>query len=285
MMASLSIGGFTEQQLVNQTILIMAPDGTYVPIPLATIDANQFQIVVQTIGYSVELGASIVMLVVLLVMTPKTKFWRLHTYLNIAALCSNIIRTVLLAIYFKSSWLGFFALYTTDYDYVTTTDTINSIASSAMSIPQNIMVMWALVLQAWAMVRFWPQAYKAGIIVVSIVLVLLEIGFMGASQTYQIMTIYLPLKQAYDILANKAWVRMGYLGLEVATICWFCVLFIGKLVTHLYKNRSFLPTTKGLGPMDALVMTNGVLMLIPGKTCQSSFPFPGTKSHVRRFPS
>lgn len=263
-MAISDLTSLIEQPITNQTIQLMVQNGKPVDIPLAFINANQHQIVVQTIGYSVEIGASIVMLVVIMVMTPKTKFWRFHTYLNIAALCNNIIRLLLLAIYFKSSWMDFYSLYSNDYSYVTRTDIANSIASTAMSVPQNILVMWALVLQAWAMVRFWPQAYKHGIIFASAVLVLLEIGFMGASQTYQIMTIYLWPEQGYLIIMDKAWVRYAYLGLEVSCICWFCFLFIGKLVTHLYQNRSFLPTTKGLGPMDALVMTNGVLMPIPG---------------------
>ncbi|CAN8106341.1 unnamed protein product [Discula destructiva] len=253
----------TEQSFINQSILLTRADGSQLPVPLAMVDQTTQNMIVQSIGYGVEIGASIVMLIVILAMTPKTKFWRFHTYLNIAGLCNNIIRLVLLAIYFESTWVSFYALNSGDYSFVTKTDFANSIASTVMGVPQNILTMWALMLQAWAMVRFMPQAYKWCIFFTSVALVLLEIGFMGASRAYLIMTTYMPLEQSYELIMDKAWVRYGYLGLDVACICWFCFLFMAKLVTHLWKNRSFLPTTKGLGAMDALVMTNGVLMLVP----------------------
>lgn len=261
--------------LVNQTVqLSLSPPGTKAFVPLSMIDQNNRIMIVQTIGYGVEIGASIMMLAIIMVMTPKTKFWRFSTYLNIASLCNNIIRLVLLVIYFESTWVGFYTLYSGDYSFVTKTDLNNSIASTVMGIPQNIMIMSALILQAWTMVRFWAQAYKWCIVLVSVVLVVLEIGFMGASQAYQIVTMYLSLEDAYELIINTAWVRYSYLGLEVSCICWFCFLFIAKLATHLWKNRSFLPTTKGLGAMDALVMTNGVLMLIPGMLCGTATPLP-----------
>ncbi|KAJ4396218.1 pheromone alpha factor receptor [Gnomoniopsis smithogilvyi] len=250
----------------NQTIqIILSPEagGTKVPVFLSAVDQNNKIMITQTIGYGTEIGASILMLVIILVMTPKTKFWRFSTYLNIVALCNNIIRLILLVIYFESTWVGFYALYSGDYSFVSKTDFNNSIASTVMGIPQNIMIMLALMLQAWAMVRFWPQAYKWCIFLVSVVLVLLEIGFMVASEAYQIITFYESAEDAYSLILQTAWVRYTYLGLEVSCICWFCFLFIAKLATHLWNNRSFLPTSKGLGAMDALVTTNGVLMLIP----------------------
>lgn len=272
----------------NQTIqLIMSPTGSKTFIPLSVVDQNNKTIVVQTIGYGAEIGASIIMLAIILVMTPKTKFWRFSTYLNIASLCNNIVRLILLVIYFESSWVGFYTLYSGDYSFVSKTDFNTSIASTVMGVPQNVMIMSALIIQAWAMMRFWPRAYKWCIILVSVVLVLLEIGFMGAAQTYQIMTLYFSREQSYDIITRTAWVRYSYLGSEVGCICWFCFLFIAKLAMHLWKNRSFLPTTKGLGAMDALVMTNGVLMLIPGTLSKLPPPplFHFTKRRKQEIPT
>lgn len=269
--------------LVDQTIqLVLSANDMKAPISLSLVDQNNRVMIVQTIGYGVEIGASIIMLAIILVMTPKTKFWRFSTYLNIASLCNNIIRLILLVIYFESTWVGFYTLYSGDYRFVTETDFNNSIASTVMGIPQNIMIMLALSLQAAAMVRFWPQAYKWCIVFVSVVLVLLEIGFMGASQAYQIITMYMSQEDSYELIISTAWVRYSYLGLEVSCICWFCFLFIAKLATHLWKNRSFLPTTKGLGAMDALVMTNGVLMLIPGKCSPPPPGWASSRSHSLR---
>ncbi|PSR97616.1 fungal pheromone mating factor STE2 GPCR-domain-containing protein [Coniella lustricola] len=219
--------------------------------------------VVRCTGYGVEIGASIVMLAVILTMTPKTKFWRFPTYLNIASICNNIVRVVLLAVYFDSSWVTFYALYGDDYSYVTRTDYATSIASTALTIPQNILMMAALMLQAWSMIKLWPDKYRFAVLIWSFLMVLLEIGFMAASAANQIIQLGLPPAEGYALIMKSVWIRYCFLGFEVACICWFCALFISKLVVHLWQNRSFLPTAKGLGAMDALVMTNGVLMLIP----------------------
>lgn len=248
--------------LVYQDINITLPDGSLLPIPLSVIDSNNALFSCLSIAYGAEIGASVAMLVVILTMTPKTKFWRFITFLNIAALCNNIIRVTLLAVYFQSSWATVYTLYTGDLTHVTRADVATTVASTVMSIPQNIMIMTALIMQAWAMVKLWPAAYKWGIISVSCVLVALEIGFMAASQAYQI-TNQLPWESP-EMFLSHLWVRYGFLALEVVCICWFCFLFTFKLVLHLYRNRSFLPQGKGLSAMDALVMTNGVLMLVPG---------------------
>lgn len=248
---------------VDQTINLTLPNGSQEPIPLSVIDSNNALFSCRSIAYGVEVGASVVMLAVILTMTPKTKFWRFITFLNIAALCNNIIRVMLLALYFQSSWVTVYTLYSGDLTYVTRTDIANTVASTVMSIPQNIMVMASLITQAWVMVKLWPSAYKWGTFSVSLVLVVFEIGFMAATEAYQI-TYELPWASP-EIMLSHQWVRYGFLALEVVCICWFCFLFAFKLVFHLWRNRSFLPPTKGLSAMDALVMTNGVLMLIPGK--------------------
>lgn len=258
---------------VHQDINLTLPDGSQWPIPLSVIDSNNALFSCQSIAYGAEIGASVIMLVIILTMTPRTKFWRFITFLNMAALGNNIIRVTLLSLYFQSSWANVYTLYSGDLTYVTRTDVTNTVASTILSIPQNIMIMTALVTQAWAMVKLWPAAYKWAIFSVSCILVALETGFMAATEAYQI-TYELPWESP-DIMLSHQWVRYGFLALEVLCICWFCFLFTVKLVVHLYRNRSFLPQSKGLSAMDALVMTNGVLMLIPGTFFLFCFLNPG----------
>lgn len=258
-----SLTAATMANLAQQSVNMTAPDGSSIPVPLPEVDATTTIMVINSAAYGAEMGASIVMLAVILTMTPKAKFWRFHTYLNIAQLCNNIVRVLLLIMYFESSWVSFYALYSGDYEYVARADVATSVAGTILIVPQNAMMMLALVLQAWVMVQLWPRAYKVAIILASVVLVLLEIGFMAATEAYQITSMFMGPGEALTLIMRHMWVRSCFLGLEVACISWFCVLFISKLVTHLWQNRSFLPTRKGLGAMDALVMTNGVLMLIP----------------------
>lgn len=261
---SLNYTALAMEDPLHQNITLTMPDGFQMLISLAEIDSNQFYVVGKTIGYAVEFGASLIMLVVIVAMTPKSKFWRLASYINIAALINNLVRTILLAIYFESSWVRFYVLYGGDISYVTETDFRNSVCSVAFSIPQNLLMMAALMLQAWAMVKLWPQVYKWGVLVFSSLLSLAEVAFMLAAQSHQIRSFY-PGYSSYDYLHGLLFLRYVWLALELASICWFCFLFIFRLVMHMVQNRSFLPSAKGVAPMDILVMTNGVLMLIPGR--------------------
>lgn len=266
---SVSIDTSTETVTINQvqqTINLTLPNGSQEPVPLSVIDATNAYIVCGSIAYGVEVGASIVMLGVILSMTPRKKFWRFINFVNIAALCNNIIRVALLATYYQSSWVTTYTLYSGDLTYVTRADVANTITATVLAIPQNIMIMTALITQAWAMVKLWPKMFKCIIILLSLVLVVLQLGFMAATQAYQI-TYELPWKSA-EIMLSHMWVRYGFLALNVISICWFCFLFNFKLAVHLWRHRGLLAQKKGLSAMDALVVTNGTLMLIPGKCCQ-----------------
>lgn len=249
---------------LNQNITLTTAEGFQMLITLAEIDSNQAYIVGKTIGYAVEFGASLMMLAVILAMTPKSKFWRMASYINVAALINNLVRTILLAIYFESSWVRFYVLYGGDVSFVTETDFRNSVCSVVFSIPQNLLMMAALMFQAWAMVKLWPNLYKWGILAFSGLLSLAEVVFMLVAQSDQIRSFY-PGYNPYDYLHKRLFLRYVWLALELASICWFCFIFILRLVMHMVQNRSFLPSRKGVAAMDMLVMTNGVLMLIPGR--------------------
>ena len=264
--------------LLGQAINLTMPDGSQISVPLSDVDQNQIIIISRTIGYSVELGASIVMLAIILAMTPRTKFWRASTFINVFGLGNNIIRTLLLAIYFDSSWTRFYVLYSGDTSSVTAGDFRNSIASVVFSIPQNLLMMAALMLQAWSMVQLWPGLYKLGILAFSCALTIAEICFMLATQVYQIRSFY-PEYNTWKYLTDHLWIRYTWLGLEVSSICWFCFMFILKLAVHMWRNRSFLPSAKGVAAMDMLIMTNGVLMIIPGKPAPC-FPLSSTRSQI-----
>ncbi|KAJ0120190.1 pheromone receptor 2 [Diaporthe amygdali] len=259
---SLNLTALAMQDPLNQNITIIGADGFQNVVSLTEIDANQKYAVRKTIAYSVEFGASLVMLGVILAMTPRSKFWRLALYINVAALCNNLVRTILLAIFFESSWTRFYVLYTGDNSVVTEEDFRNSVCSVVFSIPQNLLMMAALMFQAWAMVKLWPDIYKWGILIFSGLLSLAEVAFMLVAQADQIRSFY-PVYNTYEFLTQRLWLRYTWLALELASVCWFCLMFILRLVTHMWSNRSFLPSTKGVAAMDVLVMTNGVLMLIP----------------------
>lgn len=243
-----------------QSINITGPGGEPFPVPMAEINkANLYLVRVCTV-YASQIGACFIMLAVVLAMTPKHRFARVPTLINISNLALAVVRMTLLASYFSSSWVEMYTFYSRDVRFVTADDWRISLVATALSIPQTLLVLSALIVQAWSMVQLWPGLWKWSAIAVSTLISLASFGFKCASVSVQIRIIQGP----FDVRPLR-WIRLTDVSLITAAIAWFCFLFNIRLVMHMWTNRSILPTAKGLSSMDVLVMANGILMFIPGK--------------------
>jgi pheromone alpha factor receptor len=245
----------------TQIFTILANDGrTAIPINVADVDGTYFQALASQASYGAQIGASLMMLCVVLVMTPRNRFARVTTLLNIAMLTLNFIRMLLLALWWMSKWFTFYAVFSGDFEFVPRSDYNLSAAGTALSLPITVLIEIALSLQAWSMIQLWPGIYKWSIAAVSAVIVLTVMGFKTASTILQIQN---TLYGTVDLSAVW-WVHQVEIVLLTTSICWFCFLFVFRLATHLLTHRGVLPSANGLSAMQVLVMTNGVLMLIPG---------------------
>jgi len=245
----------------DQTIILRTgPNGTIeVPVSAGRITFLYRSAINSSINFGSQIGATLIMLLVLLVMTPRSRFRRAPTMIAIAALVVNFIRVVLLSLFYPSIWLDFYILFSGDVGSVPQSEFNVSITATALLIPTDILMLSSLILQAWSMFNLWPSAYKWGAGIFSLLLVLTTIA----------LNFCLVIFQAH--FALYGWfppriVKELYAGFITGTIAWFCFIFIIRLVIHMWTNRSILPSMKGLRPMDILVITNGVLMLIPGRS-------------------
>ncbi len=102
---------------------MLSSDGkTPIPVPIPYINFIFAQGFASEINYGSQVGASFVMLLVLVLMTPKSRFARIPVIVNIPGLAMIIIRTVLLSLFFTSSWLEFYTVVSGDYTYVEQVD-------------------------------------------------------------------------------------------------------------------------------------------------------------------
>ena len=268
----------------NQTSYILAPDGVQtIKFNTAVISTRYHNATSLSILYGTQIGACFIMLVVLLAMTPRVRFRRVPTLINIAALVLNTIRMVLLAVFFTSSFLNFFVLAAGSTRYVEPSAFNLSATVTVLSIPVTMLILAALFVQAWSMLRLWPALYKVSATLVSVGLVLTTVAFNMLTTITQTRAII-----GADRNQLWRWARQTYLSLITASICWFCFLFNVRLVMHMWTNRSILPSLKGLKAMDVLVITNGVLMFVPGLSSPShpsqtiTNPLTSPCSHLRR---
>jgi pheromone alpha factor receptor len=245
----------------SQRFIIIGNDGkTEILVSMSEVDAVYKEYISVSINYASQLGAAFAMLLVVLTLTPPGKRVRLTTCAHILALSICVIRSTLLCTYFTSNWTEFYARFSGDYSVIQTGDFHRSVATETISLIFFIAVQLVLILQAWAMVRLWDDVWKWLAVGLSAGISLSAVSF----------------RFAYCVIQNKAilsiepaialeWVAYYTTVLAAVSIFWFCAIFNVRLVSHLASRRNILPRRKGLGPMEVLVMTNGLLMVVPGK--------------------
>ena len=243
----------------DQTIVLLAGDGVQeIPVPLPDLDALVFTFFRIAINFGVQIGACLMLLVVLLAMTPRSRYAKWTTYINLAALVTVLVQRLLMVLFFTSSYVEFYTLLSGDPTFLRPVDTGVSIAGCVFAILQVICIEAALIFQAWAMIQLWPTLWKWITISLSTLIALLTVGFKCASTASQIIAIRDFQPQ------TRVWIQQVDLALSTITIIWFCFVFLIRLVAHMWKHRTILQGKKGLVAMDVLVVTNGVLMVIPG---------------------
>jgi pheromone alpha factor receptor len=245
----------------TQTISILLADGvTEVPVSLGDLDSLYLSMFSTIVNYGSQIGACFIMLVVLLTMTPKNKFARIPTLINTVALAVNMVRCLMLALFFTSNWCRFYPLISGDISIITSRDYNISISATALTLPSMMLLESSLAVQAWAMIQLWPTIWKWSGVVLSIGIALVTVGLKFTTVILQCQYILYGTD-----LSEAVWLRRVDFSFTTVSICWFCFLFIVRLGIHMWTNRSILPTVSGISAMEVLVMTNGILMLIPGK--------------------
>lgn len=251
----------------NQTFFMQSPQNVSIPVWIPDIDALYAQVVGTSINYATQIGACFIMLLVTLTMTSKSRFSRASTLINIVSLFVSTIRCTLLALYFTSSYLEFYTYFSDDFSIVTPTDKRVSAVATFLAAPQIVLIEAALFLQAYSMIRLWPSLWRHVVLALSVFIATCAIGFKCASVILRIRSCL-----SSDDISSSLWVYESDLSFTATTIFWFCFVFIIRLVIHMWEFRSVLPPMSGVSAMEVLVMANGILMLIPGRSHFSNWP-------------
>lgn len=244
----------------TQNVTIHVTPNIPLDIPLPLIDVFNDETVNIVLNYGTQLGAAITMLLVVLFTTPPSKALRAANLLHVLGLLICTVRTVLLALYFNSPFAHFYATWTGDYSQVPAWTFRESVAGTVFSMLLVIIADASLIHQAWTMVSLWPSKTKYLLCAMSLLVSLLSVTARTAFTVIQCKGIY-ELRPPM----NFAWLVHTMVILNICTTLWFCALFNSKLIIHLITNRGVLPSRRAMSPMEVLIVTNGFLMIIPGK--------------------
>ncbi|KAL6696842.1 fungal pheromone mating factor STE2 GPCR domain-containing protein [Trichoderma pleuroticola] len=243
----------------TQNITIIGPPGyPPMPVPIAQIDAFNDETASIVLNYGAQLGASLAMLLVILLTTPSQKFLRASNLLHVLALIVCAVRTVFLAFYFLSPFAHFYQVWSGDYSQIPAWNFRTSIAGTVLSMLLAIIAEGALMYQAWTMVSLFASRAKYALSFLSLLVTLITTGFRVASTVIQCESI-LNLQSS----RKYGWLLKTTLIWNTCSIAWFCALFNSKLVYHLISNRGVLPSRRAMTPMEVLIMANGILMFVP----------------------
>ncbi|OHE94237.1 pheromone receptor [Colletotrichum orchidophilum] len=246
-----------DQIFVLKTSLDTAEDTDLALSPMI-IDALYKQDIATCANYSSQIGASFMLLLIIIAMTPSVRLIKASLWVHITALVVNTVRMTLMVVFFTTpNWTNFYTRFTSNYSRVTAADSHLSIATEAISLTLHTLVQVSLGMQAWALVKLLPRRWKWRFTGISC--------FVSASAIGLRLGLSIIKTDAILILspARPIWVAKGSGVVGAISIAYYCALFNIRLLIHLVKNRGILPSRQRLNAMEVLIITNGILMIIP----------------------
>jgi pheromone alpha factor receptor len=246
----------------GQTFYIAGTDGVAdMPISMPAIEMQRQRLARICINYGCQLGLTIMSLIVVLMLLPSYKLRRSLHVVQVAALVAGVLRLSLLVLYFPGPLSGYYVAWTKDPTVLQPSDYYSHTTATSFGVIQFALILAALILQSWAMIRTWPPRWHMPVLGFSIVLATATVSVKAVwvvRYTYALRGHTLPV-QLDD--AGEAAVALGAIS-----IFYFCGLFFAHLSRHLLTTRgSIARPHRGLTSLEILAIGNGVLMLLPSK--------------------
>ena len=222
-----------------------------------------------SINYGSQIGASVVLLIVLLLLTKVEKRTSPIFLINTLSLLFNLVRNVLLCLFFTSAFNESYAYFAGDYSRVPQGDYANSITATVFEVLTLISIEASLCLQVRVVCITLRRMYRLAIFILSAAIALVAIGLrMVYTVKNDILILQtVPLDSLYSLGSAT----------NIATsisICWFSAVFVIKLGFALRTRRKL-----GLGQfgsMQIIFIMGCQTLIIPGTSPQLDFSWSPT---------
>ena len=244
----------------TQSFTLLEADGaTPFNVSVPNLDSMYQYSVRICINYSVQLGASLVLLLVLLLLAQPEKRRSPIFLINLVSLSLNVIRMLLQCFFFTGNFTESYAFFAEDYSRITNADYANQIVATIMNILLLISVEISLCLQVRALCSSMIlPIYRRIIFYLSIIIVFLALGFRLALCVENVRYI-LTVSTA---LTNINWLQSASNITTTISICWFCVVFMVMLGIAIYRRQQM--GMKKFGPLHVIFIMGCQTLVIPG---------------------
>ncbi|TPR06841.1 Mis12-Mtw1 family protein [Aspergillus niger] len=239
-----------------QNVTFHTGDGTPFEVNVQEIDTFlQYCIQICT-NYGAQLGASIVLFVILLLLTRPEKRSSSVFILNCAALLSNVGRLFCQILYFTTDFVRVYAYFSGDFSRVPTSAYANSVIAVVFYTILVICIEASLVLQVQVICANLGRVYRQVLLSLSIVVALIPVGFRMAMMVENAIAI-----MAAESSIPLIWLQSAENITATISICFFCAVFVAKLGFAIRQRRRL--GVRDFGPMKVIFIMGCQTLVIP----------------------
>ena len=240
----------------HQNVTMYNPDGTILPVNIEEV--NQYRLYSARLGISFgsQIGASFVLLLVLLLLTRSEKRRSSIFILNALCLLVNSLRCIFSACYLTGNLMHPYNLLSGFYSF-NTTDLAVSIISNTLSFVVTTLVMASLSLQVWVACVTTSNLQRIFIMGVTTAMALVCVGFKFAFMVATHIATLQLVDRGVDKLSAGSWITQA-----VAILLYSCV-FTWKLGYAIVQRRRL--NILQFGPMQIVFIMGCQTMIIPGR--------------------
>ncbi|KAI4128989.1 MAG: hypothetical protein LQ341_006615 [Variospora aurantia] len=259
----------------RQTFTLISGDGMAINITIPELDAFILYSVQISINHAAQLGASLIILIVLLLLTKPDKRKTPIFIINSTALVLNVLRSLLQCLYFTGPFSETYAYFSLDYSRVTTSDYASQVTIAVLMWLLLLFVEASLLLQIRVVCVTLLDFYKRIIYALSTCIAGLAVAFRLA----------LSIENAKYIVALESQFSLHWLASAAnittsVSICWFSLVFVVKLGLALNQRKKL--NVGSFGPMQIIFIMGCQTLIIPAifSVIEYFVPLPSIDSNV-----
>jgi pheromone alpha factor receptor len=254
--------------IFNQTFEIIGPDGSTQTLSTLDIELVKLTAVRTAIIFATQLGASAILLLVLLLMTPGAKRRSLSWIFNVLALVCNVTRCTMQCLEMTGPFLNFVLIVTQEYGIASLNRHIRlAIANNVVTTMVFIFIELALVTQVQVICAAAVSSlYRIGILTFCGVVATVAIGFrlnLMIANSVSTASLGRPSTKDLELFERLDWAQSANNVTAIVSICVFSAVFCTKLGLAIRSRRSM--GLKQFGAMQIVFIMGCQTLTIPGK--------------------
>ncbi|CAO2651924.1 Nn.00g002070.m01.CDS01 [Neocucurbitaria sp. VM-36] len=240
----------------TQPITLYYQDGTNFTIGMEALNYYRLYGSRLAINYGTQIGASFMLLLVLLLLTRAEKRKSFIFLINALCLTANTIRCILLSCFVTGNMWHLYSQLSGDWSRITTSDLATTVATNTMTLLVTSLIMISLCLQVWVVCVTTMPLQRYAIMAVTSSMACIALGYKAAVIIYNIkQALIFQTMEPYKELVSVSYV------VQAVSIWLFSCVFTYKLGYAIIQRRRL--NMPQFGPMQIVFIMGCQTMLIP----------------------